>query len=310
MPRISVVIPTFNCERFLRKAINSALAQTYRDFEIILVDDGSTDGTQALVAEFGTSVCYISQSNQGVSAARNLALSKASGEFIAYLDADDMWNPEKLALQVEFLDAHPNCGFVHSEVAVIDEQDNVLHARFNQETGRAVPQGQCTREILLRCHIQTLTVVERRRAFDRVGGFDWRMPVAQDYLHWILVVLQGYEVGYIPHPLGQYRWRAGSLMASQRRLLKDFVTIYKVLLIEKRLERTHGEEVAEVVKRQLYSMQRKLAYIERVEGSQRDARQRLWNLIQEHPFQLELYVDLAKTYILPTEASSRMFHNW
>ena len=122
--------------------------------------------------------------------------------------------------------------------------------------------------------------------------------MAQDYFHWILVVLQGYEVGYIPYPLGQYRWRAGSLLASQRRLLTDFVTIYKILLIEKRLEQTHGGEMAEVAKRQLYSMQRKLAYIERVEGSQRDARQRLWSLLQEHPFQLELYVDLAKTYVL------------
>ena len=157
MPRVSVVIPTYNCEQFLDRTIDSALRQTYQDFEIIVVDDGSTDGTQSLVAGYGKAVRYVYQPNQGASAARNTALSQASGEFIAYLDADDLWLPEKLARQVEFLDAHPACGFVHTEVSVIDEQDNVLHARFNLETNRPVPQGRCMRDVLLRSHIQHMT---------------------------------------------------------------------------------------------------------------------------------------------------------
>ena len=230
MPRVSVVIPTFNCERFIERTIDSALRQTYRDFEIIVVDDGSTDGTQAVLARYGGVLRCMYQANQGASAARNVALASASGEFIAYLDADDLWDPEKLARQVEYLDAYPACGFVHTEVAVIDEQDAVLHARFNQETRRSVPQGKCIRELLQRSHIQTLTVVERRDAFDRAGTFDLRLPVAQDYLHWIQVVLQGYEVGYLADPLGQYRWRTGSLMSSQRRLVADFVKIYEIIL--------------------------------------------------------------------------------
>ena len=230
MPRVSVIIPTYNCAQFLGRTIESAFKQTYRDFEIIVVDDGSTDETKSVVTSYGTSLRYIHQPNQGASVARNVAVSQSSGEFIAYLDADDVWNPEKLARQIEYLDAHPACGFVHTEVSVIDEQDHMVYLRFNQETGRAVPQGRCLRDVLMRSHIQTLTVVERRRSFEEAGSFDLRLPVAQDYLHWILVVLHGYEVGYLPDPLGQYRWRTGSLMSSQRRLLGDFVKIYEILL--------------------------------------------------------------------------------
>lgn len=297
MPRVSVVIPTFNCERFIGRTVGSALRQTYRDFEIIVVDDGSTDGTQAVLAEYGEALHYIKQANQGASAARNAALSRATGEYIAYLDADDLWHPEKLAHQVEYLDAYPSCGFVHTEVAVIDEQDSVLYARFNKETGRTVPQGKCLRDILQRSHIQTLTVLERRSAFDRAGEFDLRLPVAQDYLHWIQVALQGYEVGYLPEPLGQYRWRAGSLMSSQRRLLGDFTKIYEILLAEHRLEEVHGSEVRRLIDTQLYTNQRQLAYLERLECSGAVARRRLRRLVQQWPFRLELYLDLAKSYM-------------
>jgi glycosyltransferase involved in cell wall biosynthesis len=261
------------------------------------MSDGSTDGTQALVAAYGESVRYVYQTNQGASTARNAALSRASGELIAYLDADDLWRPDKLSRQVEFLDAHSTCGFVHTEVSVIDEQDTVLHTCFNQDTKRPIPQGQCVRDLLLRSHIQTLTVVERRTAFDDAGKFDPRLPVAQDYLHWIGVGLQGYGVGYLPEPLGQYRWRAGSLMSSQRRLLGDFVKIYEILSTEYGLERSQGPEIMQLVKAQLYTTQRQLAYLERRECSGAAARQRLGALIRQWPLNLELYVDFAKTYV-------------
>ncbi len=296
MPRVSVVIPTFNCERFIGRTVDSALQQTYRDFEIIVVDDGSTDGTEAVLAGYGAALRYIKQANQGASAARNAALSKATGEYIAYLDADDLWNADKLARQVEYLDANPSCGFVHTDVAVIDEHDSVLHACFNKETGRTVPRGRCLRDIVQRSHIQTLTVLERRSAFDRAGKFDLRLPVAQDYLHWIQVVLHGYEVGYLPEPLGQYRWRAGSLMSSQRRLLGDFTKIYEILLTEHRLEEIHGSEIRRLIDIQLYANQRQLAYLERLECSGTVARRRLRQLVRQWPFRLELYLDLAKSY--------------
>jgi glycosyltransferase involved in cell wall biosynthesis len=247
--------------------------------------------------QYDKSVSYIYQQNQGASSARNAAVARGTGEFIAYLDADDVWSPDKLIRQVEYLDAHPLCGLVHTEVSVIDEQDQVLHARFNQETNRAVPQGKCVRDILLRSHIQTLTVMERRRAFDSANGFDLRLPVAQDYLHWILVVLHGFEVGYLAEPLGQYRWRAGSLMSSQRRLLEDFARIYEIVLVEEGVEQTHGSDMRRLVNERLYDTQRRLAYLERRECLATLARQRLRRLIRRWPHKFALYLDLVKTYV-------------
>ena len=141
--------------------------------------------------QYGRKLTYLYQQNRGVSAARNHAVSKASGELLAYLDADDVWYSEKLERQVAFLDAHQECGMVHSEISVINEQDEILYVRFNEETKRPVPQGFCIKALLRRNHIQTLTVVERRNCFDYVGGFDERLPIAQDYLHWIMLAAEG-----------------------------------------------------------------------------------------------------------------------
>ena len=299
MPKVSIIIPTYNCACYLGRAIDSVRAQTYKDYEILVVDDGSTDDTKNVVRQHDRHVIYLYQENRGVSAARNHAISKASGELLAYLDADDLWYPEKLERQVAFLDAHQQCGMVHSEVSVINEQDEILHVRFNEETKRSVPQGYCVQELLRRSHIQTLTVVERRNCFDRVGGFDERLPVAQDYLHWIMIAAEGQTLGYLAEPLGKYRWRTGSLMGSQTRLLEDYVKIYDILLHEKQIASRHGDESAAILRDCLYMVQRELAHLDRIQGRSESAKRRLANLIKEWPRQYELYVDLLKAY-LPT----------
>ena len=111
MPRVSVIIPTYNRRDFVREAIASVCAQTYRDFELIIVDDGSTDGTVRIVEEFRQertdSIQYIFQTNQGVSAARNHGVVRSSGELLTFLDSDDVWQPEKLAAQIAFFNARP-----------------------------------------------------------------------------------------------------------------------------------------------------------------------------------------------------------
>jgi glycosyltransferase involved in cell wall biosynthesis len=305
MPRVSIIIPTYNCARYLGRAIDSASAQTYQDYEILVVDDGSTDDTKDVVMQYGRKVTYLSQQNRGVSAARNHAISKASGELLAYLDADDMWYPEKLERQVAFLDAHQECGMVHSEMSVINEQDEILHVRLYEETKRSVPQGHCVQQLLTRCHIQTLTVVERRSSFDRVGGFDERLPIAQDYLHWIMIAAEGQALGYLAEPLGKYRWRTGSLMGNQPQLLEDYVRICNILLHEKPIAPRHGHECADILRARLYVVQRELAYLDRIHGRSESAKRRLVNLIKEWPRQFELYVDLLKAS-LPASLFSKL----
>ena len=307
MPRVSVIIPTYNCARYLGRAIDSALTQTYKDYEIVVLDDGSTDDTKDVAMQYGGKITYLYQQNRGLAAARNQAISKASGELLAYLDADDMWYPEKLERQVTFLDSHQECGMVHGEMSVINEQDEILHLRFYEETKRSVPQGHCVQQLLMRCHIQTLTVLERRSSFDLVGGFDERLPIAQDYLHWIMIAAEGQALGYLAEPLGKYRWRTGSLIGNHPRLLEDYVRICDILLHEKPIAARHGEECADILRARSYKVQRELACLDRIEGRNESARRRLASLIKKRPSQVELYVDLLKAY-LPASLFSTVTH--
>ncbi len=297
MPRVSVLIPTFNCAQYLGRAINTALDQTYRDFEIIIVDDGSTDETKEVVAQFGNKVTYHYQPNKGLSLARNVTLGKASGEFFAYLDADDMWYPQKLERQVAFLDANPNCGFVHSDISVINEDDEILYRCFNQDTGRKVPVGTCIQDLVQRCHIQILTVFERRVCSETVGYFDPRLSVAQDYFRWIMIASHGWRVGYIDEPLGLYRWRKGSLMSNRHRLVEDFERICHILLADEAFKTRCGRETIPFISGRLYTAKRELAYLDRIEGQNRLAKRRLFELIKRWPLQSELYADLVKVYL-------------
>jgi glycosyltransferase involved in cell wall biosynthesis len=299
VPRVSVIIPSFNCARYVGRAIESVLNQTYRDYEIVLVDDGSTDDTAETVNRYRGKVRYFHQPNSGVSSARNLALKVSSGAFVAYLDADDLWYPQKLDRQMQYLDAHPECGLLHSDVSVIDEEDRILHAKFNAETARPVPQGHCIEDLLQRCHIQTPSVVERRDCVERVGGFDEQLPVAQDYMHWIMIALGGWAFGYIDEPLAKYRWRSGSLMGSKRRLLEDYERIYSTLLKEQPVTDRADCDAMSIVMERLRDTRRDLAYIDRIEGNNVSARRRIGWLIQQSPLRIELYLDLMKACIHP-----------
>ena len=186
---------------------------------------------------------------------------------------------------------------VHSEVSVINEQDKILHVHFNAETKRSAPQGYCVQELLKRSHIQTLTVVERRNSFDRVGDFDERLASAHYYLHWIMIAAEGQAIGYLAEPLGKYRLRTGSLMGNLTRLSEDYVQICDILLHEKQFAFRHGEEAAAIIRDRLFVAQRDLAYLDRTQGRSESAKRRLTNMIKERPREFELYVDLLKAYV-------------
>lgn len=308
IPRVSVIIPTFNCARFLGRAISSVLSQTYSHYEIIVVDDGSTDGTKDVVVQFGDRVHYLCQPNRGLSSARNLALSKARGEFIAYLDADDMWYPHKLDKQVTFLDAHKEYGLVHSDVTIISETDDVIYHRLNQETLRRFPVGYCTLDLLRRCHIYIPTVLERRDCIERVGIFDERLKAAEDYFHWIMVAIDGRAFGYIDEPLTMYRRTAGSLSSSPRRQCDNLVIIFETLEAQKLLAERYGQEAVDIIRSRLYTVRRELGYLDRVEGWTGNSVRHIITLIRQWPLRRELYVDLLKAYVPPPMmAILRMF---
>lgn len=201
-PRVSVVIPLYNAEDYVAEAIESVLNQTYRAYEVIVVDDGSTDGSAAVVRRFGEAVRYVVQPNAGVSAATNRGVSLSNGEFIALLDNDDIWLPEKLERQVAYLDTHPDCGFVNCDMQYISETGHKLD-RFLR--------GYNTRDPYVRLFqkgyvIMCSAVLVRRWVFEKAGGFNEAFVAAglQD-MEWMSRVVDCADVGYLSETLVLYR---------------------------------------------------------------------------------------------------------
>jgi len=157
VPRVSVVIPTFNRARLVGLTIDSVLAQTFRDFEIIVVDDGSTDDTAALLAGFGERVRVLRQPNQGMNPARNAGLAAARGEYVALLDSDDLWEPYKLALQVELLDRFPDAGFVFSEFSVMESDE---HGAIGPRRAQGLRSWHAVRHDWSKIYPRTFTATE------------------------------------------------------------------------------------------------------------------------------------------------------
>lgn len=167
-PLVSVIIPVYNGARFLRAALESVFAQTYRPFEVIVVDDGSADESGSIAQSF-PEVLYIQQANQGVAAARNNGIDAARGEFYAFLDQDDLWKPEKLKLQIEYLQSHPEIGYTLTQQQFFLEPGASLPPWFRKDLLAAVHTGWVLG-----------TLVVRRTVFEQVGNFATGYSAAND----------------------------------------------------------------------------------------------------------------------------------
>lgn len=181
-PRVSVIIPTFNRAWALQRAVDSVLAQNYPDVELIVVDDGSTDKTPALLNAYGSSVRVIRRENQGVSAARNTGIRAASGALIALLDSDDEWLPEKLSRQVAFMAENPELLICQTEEIWIRNG-----VRVNPKRKHRKRSGMIFEPSLALCLVSPSAVMMRRELFDRVGYFDESLPACEDYDLWLRV---------------------------------------------------------------------------------------------------------------------------
>jgi len=194
-PLISVIIPTYNRAAFLREAIDSVLAQTEKDFELLIVDDGSTDETRAVAESYGGPARYFFQPNAGASVARNLGIKHAHGKFITFLDSDDLWLPKKLARQIEWMNAHPEIMLCYTDEIWIRHG-----VRVNQKKIHAKAGGWIYPHCLPRCIISPSSVLMRRELFEAVGVFDEQLPICEDYDLWLRVASR-FEVGFLAEPL-------------------------------------------------------------------------------------------------------------
>ena len=201
---VSAVIPTYNYARFVGRAVSSVLAQTYRDIECIVVDDGSTDGTEEVLAAFGTGVRVVRQPNQGLSAARNAGIRAARGRYIAFLDADDAWHAEKVSRQVALLDGHPDTAVVGCGVRLVSGADETIGERvFDTQVSDPVDLAAQVRGIAVRGFWvggSGSGALVRREAFDEVGFFDTSLKAAEDWDMWMRLAAR-YTIRNLPAAL-------------------------------------------------------------------------------------------------------------
>ena len=181
-PLISVIIPTYNRGWIIKEAIDSVLAQEYINYELIVVDDGSIDDTHDILNSYQKNFLVLRQNNKGVSAARNRGLAAASGRFIAFLDSDDFWIPQKLSRQVDFFHSNPDALICQTEEIWI--RNNV---RVNPKKRHKKPSGMIFEPSLSLCLVSPSAVMIKKNLFEEVGLFDETLPACEDYDLWLRV---------------------------------------------------------------------------------------------------------------------------
>jgi glycosyltransferase involved in cell wall biosynthesis len=201
MKKVSVIIPAFNKADFTVKAVESVLGQSYNNIETIVVDDGSTDDTQDKLKVFGDRIIYFLKENGGACSARNFGIKQATGEYIALLDCDDIYYPEKIEKSVKCLESDPDFGFVSTSAYKIDENDDIVSEWFEPSQE---PSGWIFSRILIKNQICNSTVVARKECFSRVGYFDESIFIPADYDMWVRLA-EVYKAGYVPERLTGYR---------------------------------------------------------------------------------------------------------
>ena len=194
-PEISVIIPTYNRATMVVEAVESVLAQEASNFELIVVDDGSNDDTADRLGLYGHRLRYYKQSNTGVSGARNRGLELCRAPFIAFLDSDDLWLPDKLRLQHQYLVKHPEVQICQTEEVWWRKGRRVNPKKHHQK-----PSGDIFRRSLDLCLVSPSAVMVRRELFETVGYFDEELPAAEDYDLWLRVAVD-YLVPLLPEPL-------------------------------------------------------------------------------------------------------------
>ena len=205
VPRVSVVIPSYNRAECIEKAIDSVLEQTVDDIEIILVDDGSTDNTREIVLnKYGDQVRYVYQENQGIPGARNTGIKNARGDYIAFLDSDDYWRPGKLERQMSLAEEHPEYGLLASRCDKIQCAGHIKKPnRPLSYQSRRGKSGWVLNDLFQANFIRTSAVIIRRDCFDKVGLFDEKLKQTDDYDLWLRMAAE-YQVGFINEFLTVY----------------------------------------------------------------------------------------------------------
>jgi len=248
---VSVIIPTYNSDKYLSDSIESALAQTYPHVEIIVIDDGSTDNTKKVVEPYLGIITYLYKENAGPASARNLGIAKSHGEYIAFLDADDYWLPEKLKIQIDFFQSNPQYGMIHANNLILETEREPYPAFI----GESPPTGWVFKNLFLSNHINNLTVILKRECLDKVKGFDESKELIgiEDYELWLRISLF-YEIGFLDKIVAVYRVHCDNISKESKDIQSQFYLTNKFGLLIKAMNNDFSGLISE--KREILSYMR------------------------------------------------------
>lgn len=305
MPRVSVIIPTYNRAHLVHEAVDSVLTQTFRDLEVIIVDDGSTDDTSAVLAMYtDPRVRVIYQENQGKGAARNTGIRAACSEYVAFLDSDDLWLPHKLERQLAMLTNHSPRAWGYTDAYGFDGETKQILYVFSQQHQQY--EGLVERHLILRDFIATSTTIVQRLVFKEVGMFS-HAPRAQDWDLWLRIAVN-YPICRVPEALVGYRIHKRT---GPERLDPMFKHQHHVAAIERAVAfapKVYGPPHRHALAMQHLRTGEALARRERLV----EARQMFWQAIRLRPATLSAYPRLVVTLLGKRLVSSwiRIYRQW
>ena len=215
-PSVSVVIPCYNSESTLRETLDSALGQTYDNIQIVAINDGSTDGTGDILASYGDRITVLAQQNAGQTVAKINGIEQSTGDYVAFLDSDDLWDAAKISRQVDLMESSPETGLCYTAGHVIDGSGARMSAFFASPSHR----GDCFEELLLQNDIVASSVMVRRAALDKVGTFAPELRACENWELWTRIASE-YLVDCVDEPLTFYR-KHGNNMSSKTGHMRDY----------------------------------------------------------------------------------------
>jgi len=242
-PQVSVIIPTFNRAPLIKEAIESVFSQTFTDYEIIIVDDGSTDNTHKLISDFSSNkIKYFYQPNKGRSAARNLGIREASGEFIAFLDSDDLFSPFKLEIQVNQMNLQTDRVWSHTSYKCIDSKGNTI-----KKVNSGCFSGRIFPDIYINCPIAVPTVMIRRNILlSNKLEFNESIDIVEDILLWIQIAKK-YELVGIPETLSSVRLHGKNASTDIGSQITSIETIIQYIKTDREISRKKKNEFVSIL---------------------------------------------------------------
>lgn len=299
-PRVSVIIPAFNAGRTIDAALQSAFAQSYGNFEVIVVDDGSSDDTVERVRAWGDRVALHQQPNAGPAAARNRAMQHARGELIAFLDADDLWLPVKLERQVAYYDQHPQTGLLHCDALTTTATESHLLEGFERTGGPTRPPTNsfCA---LYHCEffVKTLTVMVPRAVIDDVGGFDERREFhVEDWDLWLRIAAK-YPFGFLAETLAIHRPDGGMSSNVEKTFRGQQLVMKKALPLCASACPTHRADPAACVNKRQHLLHSQLGYERFWRGHAAAARDAYRQSLAINPRDRRARSYVAASYLVP-----------